>query len=308
MRAMILAAGLGTRLRPLTDIIPKPLMPVVGVPNIVRLIDHLARFGVRELVVNLHHLADAIPALLGDGSSLGVRIAYSREPEILGTGGGIRKALELLGDETFLVVNGDAVFAPDLARAVALHRSSGALATLVVRETPEADAYGAIGVDREGRVRGILSGGEGLARTMFTGVHVLEPAIGKRLPENGCIVRATYMPLLAAGAPLFAAVDAGYFCDLGTPRRFLETNLDLVHGRARLPGLEPPPDGVHVGRDVAIGAGVVLGSGAIVCDGARLAPGVRVEESVVMEGAAVDADASGCVVMPGGSVVRPERV
>lgn len=305
---MILAAGLGTRLRPLTDVLPKPLAPVVGTPNIVRLIRHLARFGVREIVINLHHLAGVIPARLGDGSSLGVRIAYSHEPEILGTGGGIRKALHLLGDDTFLVVNGDAVFAPDLTRAVALHRSSGALATLVVRETPEAEAYGAIGVDKDGRVRGILSAGDGLAKTMFTGVHVLEPAIGERLPERGCIVRATYIPLLAEGAPLAAMVDPGYFCDLGTPRRFLDANLDLVHGRERLEGLEAPADGVHVGRDVSFGTGAVLGPGAIVCDGARVAPGVRVEQSVVMEGAAVGADVSFAIVMPDGSVVHPERV
>ena len=108
---MILAAGLGTRLRPLTDTVPKPLLPVAGTPAVVRLMRWLRGAGIREIVINLHHLPDRIEDALGNGDLFDVDIVYSREPELLGTGGGIKKALTLLGDGPFLVINGDVVFA-----------------------------------------------------------------------------------------------------------------------------------------------------------------------------------------------------
>ena len=153
MRAMILAAGLGTRLKPITDHLPKPLVPVVGVPNIVRLIAHLKRFDITEIVINTHYLPEIIENALGDGARHGVGIVYSRETEILGTGGGIKRALPHLGDETFVVINGDSLFTPDISRAVRMHKKQKALATLLVGEDPESDKYGAVGLDRDGRIR-----------------------------------------------------------------------------------------------------------------------------------------------------------
>jgi len=303
MRAMILAAGLGTRLRPLTERVPKPLVPVVGTPNIVRTIAHLRSFGITEIVVNLHHLPDAIRGALGDGSALGVSIAYSSEPQILGTGGGIRQALPLLGDETFVVLNGDALFAPDFDAALRAHRRRGALATLILREDPQAEEFGAVGLDGEDRIRRLVWAGDPAAgdrRAMFTGVHMLEPGIASRLPDEGCIVRQTYAPLVEAGAPLYGTLDRGYFCDLGTPRRYLEANLDLVTGRERLPGLEPPPDGVFLGSGVEIGADCRIEPGAVIGDRARLAGGIRIRRTVVLEGAEVTTDTESAIVAPGG--------
>jgi NDP-sugar pyrophosphorylase family protein len=309
MRAMILAAGLGTRLRPLTEQIPKPLMPVVGTPNIVRTIEHLRGFGVRELVINLHHLPDRIRDSLGDGSGLGVRIEYSFEPQILGTGGGLSQALPLLGDETFLVVNGDALFAPDLAAAIAAHRRRGALATLVVRADPQAEEFGAVWLDADDRLRRLVWAGDpgaGNRALMFTGVHVIEPAIVNHLPTEGCIVRETYVPLLLAGAPLFGVEDSGYFCDLGTPRRYLDANVDLVTGCARLPGFDPPPDGVLVGDGAEIGERCQLRPGTVVGQGARLLPGISIGPAVVLPGAEVRRDTRDEIVLADGSVIRPE--
>jgi NDP-sugar pyrophosphorylase family protein len=307
MRAMILAAGFGTRLRPITDTIPKPLLPVVGVPNIVRTISHLKRFGIRELVLNLHHLPEAIPAALGDGADLGVHIDYLREsPEILGTGGGIRNALPLLGPETFVVVNGDALFAPDLDAAVAAHRRSGALATLLVRPDPEAERLGAVGLDEGGRVRRLVHAGEPQPpeRTfMFTGVHLLEPAIAAHLPAAGCVVRRTYIPLLERGAALHGHVEPGYFCDLGTPARYLGANTDLVLGRARLPGIDLEPGEAWIAPDAEIGDGCVVGGGAVIGPRARIAPGVHVRRAVVLDGATVERDIGDAIVRPDGSLV-----
>ncbi len=307
MRAMILAAGFGTRLAPITDTIPKPLLPVVGVPAIVRTALHLKRFGVRELVVNLHHLPEAIPATLRDGAGLGVRIGYLREsPEILGTGGGIRNALPLLGDGTFVVINGDALFSPDLEAAVAAHRRSGALATLVVRPDQHAEKLGAVGLDESGRVRRLVNAGAAQPpeRTfMFTGVHVLEPAIAEHLPTVGCIVRQTYIPLLELGAALHGHVEQGFFCDLGTPERYVGANADLVLGRARLPGIEPCPAGAWIAPDADVGPGCDIGGGAAIGHRARIAPGVRVHRTVVLDGARVERDVADAVVRPDGSIV-----
>jgi len=306
MRAMILAAGFGTRLRPLTEQIPKPLVPVVGKPNIVRTIEHLRGFGITDIVINLHHLPDAIRRALGDGSALGVSIAYTEEPQILGTGGGVKRALPLLGDETFAVLNGDALFAPDLDAALRLHRRRGALATLVLREDPQAETFGAVGLDDGDRIRRLVWAGDESAATrnlMFTGVHLIEPEIATSLPDDGCIVRQTYAPFVEQGAPLFGAVDDGYFCDLGTPERYLEANLALVTGAERLPGLEPPANGIHLGAGVEIGEGCRIVREAVIGDRARLAPGIALERSVVLDDAEVTADTADSIVAPGGLTI-----
>jgi NDP-sugar pyrophosphorylase family protein len=305
---MILAAGLGTRLRPLTEHTPKPALPVVDVPNIVRTIGHLARTGITEIVINLHHRAEVLRALLGDGSALGVSIAYSEErPEILGTGGGVRRARELLGDRTFCVVNGDALFAPDLEAALAAHGSSGAIATMIVRADPDAERLGAVGIDGGNRVRRLVDVGElrgDLALHMFTGVHVLEPEIFALLPESGCIVRATYQPLVRAGGPLGAYVERGTFCDLGTPRSYLEANVALASGRARIAGYEPPPAGVHVGEGAVLAAGCELREGTVVERGARVGEGVVLERCLVRAGASADRSAADTIFCADGACIR----
>jgi mannose-1-phosphate guanylyltransferase len=289
MRAMILAAGLGTRLRPLTEQTPKPALPVVDVPNIVRTIAHLKRSGIAELVVNLHHRPEVLRALLGDGSALGVSIAYSEErPEILGTGGGIRRARDLLGDRTFCVVNGDALFAPDLAAALAAHRSSGAIATMIVRRDADAERLGPVGLDRRNRVRRLVDVGSqraGLEVCMFTGVHVLEPEIFALLPEDGCIVRGAYMPLVLRCGPIGAYVESGTFRDLGTPRAYLDANVGLASGRIRLAGYEPPPGGVHVGDGANLSSSCTLLEGTVVEQGAEVGDGVVLERCLVRAGA-----------------------
>jgi NDP-sugar pyrophosphorylase family protein len=306
VRAMILAAGLGTRLKPITDSMPKPLVPVVGTPNIVRTIQNLKSHGIREIVINCHHLPDVLKRALKDGSELGLSIQYSDEKELLGTGGGIKKALCLLGDSTFVVVNGDSLFAPDINRAVKFHRQKRALATLLLREDPEVGEYGAIGIDKNGRVCSMVGSGDiaGAVDTrMFTGVHVLEPEIGKLLPDNGCIVRETYLPLIEQGSFVFGLTDNSCFFDLGTPKRYLAANIALVTGKAGLPGFSPPENGVYVGEAVALGKGCELGPGAVICDGARIADSVRIERAVVMPDAFVDQNLSDAIIAIAGEIV-----
>jgi NDP-sugar pyrophosphorylase family protein len=327
MRAMILAAGFGTRLGPLTDERPKPLLPLCNVPILRWGLAALARAGIREVVVNLHHLGGQIAAELGDGSSAGISIAYSHEPTILGTGGGLRQALPKLGGEAFVAWNGKVVLDVDLAAVAAAHLRAGALATMVVRTDLGGERWGAVEI-AGGRVVRLLgtrapdAPPPGTATAcMFTGVQVLEPELVRRLPAGeSCIVRDALVPALAAGAPIAAFVAGGYFCEHSTPERYLAGNLALLGGR--FPAAPGPLAGVAATARVAAGArlvepvlvgdGAVIDAGAIV-DGsvvgpnARILAGTRVERSVVWPEATVRAPATRAIVTPRRSATRARR-
>ena len=190
MRAMILAAGLGTRMRPLTDRLPKALVPVAGLP----LIEYALRFvqfhGIEDVVVNLHHLGDRIRDTLGDGSTYGLRIRYSPEDPILDTGGAIKQAQPLLDGAPFLVLNADTILDFDLTDFLAAHRRAGALATLLLRPNPDPQRFGLIETDRRGLIRRIrgephdMIATEELSPAMFTGCQVLEPEIFTHMPAR----------------------------------------------------------------------------------------------------------------------------
>jgi NDP-sugar pyrophosphorylase family protein len=160
MRALVLAAGLGTRLRPLTDERAKPAIPVAGEPVIRRIVRWLAAQDAADVVVNLHHLPHTIVAVLGDGSDLGAHVRYSWEqPELLGSAGGPRQALDIIGEDTFLIVNGDTLTDLRLAPLVDAHRASGALITLTLAPNREPEKFGGVRLDPDGRVVGFVRRG-----------------------------------------------------------------------------------------------------------------------------------------------------
>lgn len=237
--AMVLAAGLGTRLLPATRTTPKPLLDLGGRPMIEYPIRLLAAHGVRRIVVNLHHLAERIPAALGSGERFGVELLYSEEDPILDTGGGIARARPLLDRGPFFVVNGDVLADVDLRGVFRFHRERRALATLVVREDPEAERYGAFDLDETGRIRRFL--GEPrrsdvpLRRHMFTGIHCLSPEMFDRMPpkERFSITRDVYAELFRSGAPLWGYVHDGYWRDLGTVQSLEAARRDLAAGTFR---------------------------------------------------------------------------
>lgn len=326
MRAMILAAGFGTRLGDLGLALPKPLFPVCNVPLIRWAVSWLVGHEIRDIVVNLHHRGELIRNELGDGGDLGARITYSvEEGDILGTGGGVKNVLDFFGDETFVLMNGKIVVDLDLHAAVAHHRDTGAEATMVLKPDPHATQWGAIGVDSAGRVRRFLGepAPDGSADAgpvvdhMFTGIHILEPTFVRGLPEGSCcIVRAGYRPGFAAGAPLAGYIHEGYFWDHSTPSRFLQGNLNLVSGRGRALFAPGPLCGVHptaqvhtdahvyetalIGPGARIAAGAQVGPEAVVGPNAQVAAGVTVARAVVCAGARVEADVHGGVVAPDG--------
>jgi mannose-1-phosphate guanylyltransferase len=329
MRALLLAAGLSTRLRGLSDERPKPLLPVCNRPLIRWAVAHALAGGIRGFVVNLHHKGELLERELGDGSRLGegVSVRYSREPVILGTGGGIKQMAGLVERGTLLAMNAKIVADLDLDELLAFHRRRGALATAVLCPDPHAERWGPLGVDGDGRLTRILDGRApgGAVETLgiFTGVHVLEPEFVDEIPGGPCcVIRTAYAALLARGAPLAGFVHRGYFYDHSTPARYLEGNFNLLAGRAEIPwrpgptrGVDPAArvhPGAHLEGPILVGAGAIVEDGAVVGpdvvlgDGAVVRAGVSVARSVVWPGAVVAAPVSRAVVTPRGTLAVEE--
>jgi len=303
MRAMILAAGYGTRLWPLTLDRAKPALPFMNRPLVGYVAEYLARFGCREIIVNLHHQSESVRAALGDGSEFGVSLSYIEEPEILGTGGALDNAREYLEDDTFVVVNGKIATDIDLTAAFETHRRQRALATLVLRHNAERERYSTVLTDN-GLVKsfgGFPSpasdnagslwpaagmGGEvkeeialsGLSSTtgaldeanapplMFTGIQILEPRIFSYIPRGvfSHSVTDVYLPAIASGERIAAHLGEGMWHELSTIRRYRDISLSLMK---------------REGRELELGAG------------ASIEPGAQVRESILWENARVEAGA-----------------
>jgi NDP-sugar pyrophosphorylase family protein len=322
MRAMILAAGYGTRLWPLTIDRAKPAIPFMGKPLVGYVAEYLSRFGCREVIVNLHHRPESVRAALGDGSRFGVRLEYVEEPDILGTSGALDNAKPLLNGGTFVVINGKLATDINLDEALETHRRTKALATLVLRRNPSRERYSTVET-RDGMVVGFgpapasdnvngasrsaleneksESGDEALengdeAPLMFTGIQILEPRIFSYIPR-GVFSHSTtevYPRAWAHGERIAAHVSGGMWYELSTVSRYLDTSVALL-------GLK--------GQDVEIG------------EGSSIEPGARVEQSVLWEGVRVEAGArvrhavlgAGVVVLSGeviedAAVVRADLV
>lgn len=319
-RAMILCAGLGERLGGLSEELPKPLLPVCGVPIVRYGVEVLVRHGVRDIVINLHHHGERIAEALGDGQKFGARIQYTRESFPLGTGGGLKHALPVLdpdgADEPFVSMNGKLIFDLDVTAVLEAHRRDpDALGTLVVRRVPDAQAWGALEVADGGarpRVTDVFAGGE----HMFAGVHVTRPSVVRRLPDGeSCMIRQGYLPWLRAGEPVgaFSADPAAYFAEHSTPARYFASNLSLLRGAALSHppapsrGIDPtahipnsarlrPP--VSIGARAFIGEDTVVGPDAVIGDHSVVEDGARVERAVIWRGARASGSISGSIVTP----------
>lgn len=295
MRGMVFAAGLGTRLRPLTDELPKPVVPLLNRPLASYSLERLAALGVEEVAINTHHLSEAVVRELSPHVPDGMRARFVHEAVLLGTGGGLRNAMAGVADEV-VVMNGDILFWPDLEGAIALHRRLDAIATVVLREDPRARQLGALEIDGEHRVRRMLGkpaevDGR-LRELMFTGVHVLSARALAELPEEGCIIRKSYRRWIDEGETVAGFVDEGSWRDLGTPAEYLRASVEMLRGELRWPGRAgvavDPSARVHDARlsDVVVGAG------------ARIDPGVQLERAIVWPDTHVGEDASDVILAP----------
>jgi mannose-1-phosphate guanylyltransferase len=296
---MVLAAGLGTRLRPLTLEIPKPVVPVLGRPLCGYAIEFLRGHGAREFLLNLHHEPGTVRERVEAWAAGRFPVAFTFEPEILGTGGGIGNAREFLRGGTFLVANSDVVARFPLGEAIARHRESGALATLVLFPDP-GKRYTPVRVRGDGTVAGFGGNApDGAFEGLYTGYQIVEPELLDEIPAGrpSCIIRETYEPLIARGAPIFAFSASGAFVDFGTPADYLDGTLALL--------AEDSPGGkaasfVHPRAVVETGA--TLGPGSVIEGGATVGKGATVRRAIVWPGAAVP---PGAVVENG--ILTPNR-
>ena len=294
-RALLLTAGLGTRLTPLTYLRAKAAVPVNGQPLVHRVIRWLADAGIRDLVLNLHHRPASITSRLGDGTEFGVRVRYSWEQPVLGSAGGPRHALPLLtdaGDETFLIVNGDTLTNLDLSALIARHRASGALVTMALIKHDIAN-YGGVVVSPDGWVTGFAGRGSTVDHAYhFIGVQVAHARAFAHLDDGVPLESVNWLyPRLIAENPraVAAYVSDATFLDIGTPRDCLESSLALaqVEG-ARL-----------IGERVRIEDNVEL-TRSVLWDDVTLGTGARLTECVVGDGAAIPPDAvfDRCAIVP----------
>ncbi len=306
MKAIILAAGLGTRLRPLTDNIPKPLVPVANTPNIIHIIKHLKNADITDITINLHYKPKPLQKLLNNGSDLGVKIKYSIEKNILGTGGGIKKMLKNSNHERTVVINGDALFMPDIKTLIQKHHKSKAVASMIVHTDKNAEKLGAVGVDGNGIVRRLVYAGDKTIDTvyMFTGMHILEPGIIDLLPENGCIVRNTYIPMVKQQSEdLFAIPDNSYFCDLGTPGDFLNANIQIAKGELKLPIDVNPHNTVITGKNVTAGQNCSLHN-SVIGSNVTIEDNVSISDCVVINNATVTSDIKNSIILKNNSIME----
>ncbi len=327
MRAFVMAAGYGKRLGALGEEIPKPLLPLGGVPLIGFALEKLAAAGVKEVAVNLHHGAEKIRSFLGN-SAHGVHIHYFHEPEILGTAGGIKNAEAFLCEknEPFFVINADAPCGVDLRLASDHHQQGNFLATLILRCSPEAKKYGVLEYDESGRLRKFLDASapgspQGkLSQAMFTGLSVMSPEMLSHIPAGAVsdISTQIYPELMKKGFRIGAVPSDSYWTDAGTPSRYLQANTDLILGKfvpdfgwptreyVFMQGpsmkwgegsIEPP---VLIGPDVVIRKNAKAGPFTAIMAGATLGDDAVVQESIIFPGGKIDGNSvlKRCVVGP----------
>lgn len=316
MRAMVMAAGLGTRLRPLTHEIPKPVVPVANVAIVEQLIRLLAKHGVEEAVANLHWFPEVVKGRVGDGIELGVEVSYELEEELLGTAGGVRNVADFLtggeqGGGTFVVLAGDALTDIDLGALVAAHEANGGVATLAVKQVSDVSQYGVIVTDGDGRVQGFQEKpdpAEALSDLVNCMVYAFSPAIFDYFPDQQVVDFAldVFPALLDNDVPFHVHEIDAYWNDVGTLREYLQGNLDVVSGAVGLPRLGgdlvtdgSAPGSARVGDGVEIDGPVLFGPGCTIGDGARLnGPLVIGPDATVGAGAAV----AEALLLPGAAV------
>jgi mannose-1-phosphate guanylyltransferase len=307
MQAIVLVGGEGTRLRPLTNDVPKPAVTLVDRPFLAYAIEWLAAHGVSEVVLACGFLPDVLREALGDHEPAGVTITYVAEPEPLGTAGAIRFAAEALGErleDRFLALNGDVLADLDLSALVRAHEERGARATVALHPVEDSSAYGLVRCDGEGRVLEFLEKtGEPVPGEINAGAYVLERSVLDLVPAGQAVsIEREVFPRLV-GEGLHALLLDGYWMDIGTPERYLQASWDILEGRVQT-RVEPSSPGMLVDEEATISGEAKVGPRAVLSAGCNLGAGAHVSESVLLQGCTVGAGASvqGSILAPGASV------
>jgi len=341
LRAIVLAAGKGTRLFPLTGVIPKPMAPVVGTPIIRHIFDLLAGHGATEARVNVHHLADALLQAYGHYSRVnGMSVRLLREDELCGTAGGVKKlAGEEIApsgklDETFIVISGDALTDVDIGELLAFHKKKRALTTIALHRVYDTSGFGVVEVGEEGNILGFQEKPppeEAISTLANTGIYVLEPEVLEYIPKHRFFDFAedVFPRLLEEGERFFGYQGEFYWSDIGTLEAYRQAQYDVLSGRVRvtIPGerqgeslwvgqdaqIHPSAtiEGhVLVGRDAVVGRGVTLSGDVTVGSDCWVRPGATIKRSILAPGASVGDGAylEDCIVGHGYDVRPGETI
>jgi mannose-1-phosphate guanylyltransferase len=320
MQALILAGGEGTRLRPLTSTVPKPVVPLVDRPFIAFMLDWLRVHGVDDVIMSCGFLASGVRNVLGDGSAYGVRLRYMEEPRPLGTGGALKFAESLL-DERFLMLNGDVLTDLDVSAQLALHEQRGARATLALTPVEDPSAYGLVRTRPDGAVSGFVekpAPDQIDTQNISAGIYVLERSVLELLDSDrpASIERDVFPRLVGEG--LYAYVGEGYWLDIGTPERYLEGTFDILEGTVATAVSERMGDGfvcvepgtdnggrvipsALIERDCRIAANARIGGRAVLEAGVSVGEHTTIERAVVLRGSTIGANCTlrGCIVAAG---------
>jgi mannose-1-phosphate guanylyltransferase len=316
MKAMVMAAGLGTRLRPLTDFLPKPMVPIANRPVLHHLLNLLARHDIHEVGINIHLFPELIKGFFGDGSALGMSIRWSEEEKLLGTAGGTKKLEDYWGRESILITSGDGLHDVDVTALIGHHRRGGGLATLAVKPVDDPSAYGVVILDRDTRVLGFQekpTRDEARSDLANCGVYVIEPELLDRVPAGTFydFGQDVWPSLIAAGEPVYAYTTMAYWNDVGGLDELRNSILDAVSGRVRIeiPGVEVSPgvfaeSGCEIHPSASVEGPVVLGRNVVIeADAIIRGPAALGADSRVGRGAAIRSSA----LLPG-SLVPDEGI
>lgn len=288
MRAVLMAGGSGTRLRPLTSDLPKPMVPILNRPIAEHIINLLKRHQITEVVATLHYLPDVLRDYFQDGSNFGVQMTYAvEEDQPLGTAGCVKNIAELL-DETFLVISGDSITDFDLSAAIEFHKQKKSKATLILTRVPNPIEFGVVISDEEGRIRRFLekpSTSEIFSDTVNTGTYILEPEVLEYLPANteSDFSKELFPLLLSKNEPMYGYIAQGYWCDVGHLDAYREAQYDGLHGKVKLDFAYPQTSpGIWVGQNTHIDPTAEIEAPVIIGDNCRIGPKVQLEAGTVI--------------------------
>jgi mannose-1-phosphate guanylyltransferase/phosphomannomutase len=288
MKAFVMAAGAGTRLRPLTFAIPKPMVPVLNKPVLEHTVENLKRHGLHQIVMNLHHFPDMIKDYFGNGEKHGVSIRYSYEKELLGTAGGVKKAEDFF-DSTFVVMSGDGLTDIDLTKAIMYHKRKKALATMVLKPVDSKFEYGVTIADKEGRITRFIEKpkwSDVFANTVNTGIYIFEPEIFKYIPKDQFydFGMQVWPDLLKKKKRIFGYLMEEYWTDVGNLTEYRRGVRDALDGKVKIniPGEQVRP-GIWIGKNTRIEKGAQLKAPCVIGDNCSIGKKVIIDECTTID-------------------------
>lgn len=301
MKAVLMAGGEGTRLRPLTLNTPKPLVPVCNKPIMEHILEKMVGAGIKDFIATLYYLGDEITAHFGDGANWGARLDYSVEETPLGTAGAV-KILEDRIDGTYVILSGDSMMDLDVIEAVKFHKKVGSMATIMLTRVESPLEYGVVIIDNDGKIIRFLEKpgwGEVFSDTVNTGTYILEPEVFKYMVSGGNYdwSRDIFPMLLAEGQPLYGYVADGYWCDIGSLKQYREVHEDALNGKVKI-----TPAGKQIKRKVWVGENTIISPKARIVGPAMIGANCHIKDGAVINEFTVIGD--NCVVDEGASVTR----